>query len=159
MRALAVAGGVDAGGQNVYVANVARQLVRKGHRVDVFTRRESRSAPGTVVDAGVRVVHVDAAASEVLPEEDLLPHLGPFAAFLLERARREAAAGDATARLARARSAGSARGGGLGLPVELGLDLGRHLRHELVHGALGGDVAQLLALRVAERPAQRQGRA
>jgi glycosyltransferase involved in cell wall biosynthesis len=91
---LAAAGGVDAGGQNVYVANVARQLVRKGHRVDVFTRRESRVAPDVVVDAGVRVVHVDAGPPEVIPKEELLPHMGPFAAFMLERARREASAGD-----------------------------------------------------------------
>jgi len=42
---LAMAGGIDAGGQNIYVANVARQLTRLGHTVDVFTRREAASAP------------------------------------------------------------------------------------------------------------------
>jgi NAD(P)-dependent dehydrogenase (short-subunit alcohol dehydrogenase family) len=39
---LAAAGGVDSGGQNVYVAEVARCLAEAGHRVDVFTRRDDR---------------------------------------------------------------------------------------------------------------------
>ncbi len=38
---LAQLGGVDSGGQNVYVANVARELARMGHCVDVFTRLDS----------------------------------------------------------------------------------------------------------------------
>src|SRR3954468_14632612 len=42
---LACIGGVDAGGQNIYVAHVARQLGRLGHAVDVFTRREDVAAP------------------------------------------------------------------------------------------------------------------
>ena len=39
---LAVAGGVDSGGQNVYVAHVARELARAGLQVDVFTRKDNR---------------------------------------------------------------------------------------------------------------------
>ena len=91
---LAAAGGIDAGGQNVYVANVARQLVRKGHRVDVFTRRESASVREIVVDSGVRVIHVPAGPDEVIRKEDLLPHMGQFAAFLLGTARAESAKGE-----------------------------------------------------------------
>ena len=91
---LAAAGGIDAGGQNVYVANVARQLVRKGHRVDVFTRRESASVRDVVVDSGVRVIHVPAGPAEVIRKEDLLPHMGQFAAFLLATARAESAKGE-----------------------------------------------------------------
>ena len=37
---VAVLGGEDAGGQNVYVDQVSRHLGRLGHRVDVFTRRD-----------------------------------------------------------------------------------------------------------------------
>ena len=44
---LALVGGVDSGGQNIYVANVARQLARSGHRVDVFTRRDNALLPPT----------------------------------------------------------------------------------------------------------------
>ncbi|MDQ4042380.1 MAG: glycosyltransferase, partial [Actinomycetota bacterium] len=38
---LATLGGEDSGGQNVYVAELARRLGTMGHRVDVFTRRDS----------------------------------------------------------------------------------------------------------------------
>jgi hypothetical protein len=40
---LAALGGVDAGGQNIYVAHVAQCLVDEGHTVDVFTRRDSEN--------------------------------------------------------------------------------------------------------------------
>ena len=32
---LAAVGGIDAGGQNIYVAHVAKQLANAGHKVDV----------------------------------------------------------------------------------------------------------------------------
>ena len=38
---LATLGGVDAGGQNVHVAMLARALADRGHRVTVYTRRDS----------------------------------------------------------------------------------------------------------------------
>ena len=41
----ALLGGEDAGGQNVYVDEVSRQLGRLGHAVDVFTRRDRADAP------------------------------------------------------------------------------------------------------------------
>src|SRR2546423_759974 len=37
---LAALGGADGGGQNVYVAWLARHLAAQGHDVDVFTRRD-----------------------------------------------------------------------------------------------------------------------
>jgi len=42
---IAQAGGVDSGGQNIYVAHVARQLALLGHSVDVFTRLDSPYLP------------------------------------------------------------------------------------------------------------------
>src|SRR5262249_46341196 len=73
---LATIGGVDAGGQNVYVAHVARQLAKAGHRVDVLTRRDSPELP-TVVDwlPGVRVLHLDAGPPSAVPKEELLQHM------------------------------------------------------------------------------------
>src|SRR5438477_6764387 len=35
---VAILGGADAGGQNVYVDEVSRNLARRGYAVDVFTR-------------------------------------------------------------------------------------------------------------------------
>lgn len=80
---LAQLGGVDSGGQNVYVANVARELARLGHVVDVFTRLDSPSLPPQVEwDNNVRVIHVPAGPSEALPKESLLPYMDQFAAYM-----------------------------------------------------------------------------
>lgn len=81
---LALLGGVDGGGQNVYVGKLARALARLGYRVDIYTRRDDRELP-QVVDwyAGVRVIHVDAGPPSVLPKEALLPHMPQFAQAML----------------------------------------------------------------------------
>lgn len=76
---LSVLGGVDSGGQNVYVAEIARHLARAGIRVDVFTRRDD---PGEaqIVDwlDGVRVIHVDAGPASFVRKEEMLPFMGEF---------------------------------------------------------------------------------
>lgn len=78
---LACQGSVDAGGQNTYVAHVARALALKGHQVDVFTRRDDRDLP-TVVDLrpGCRVVHVDAGPASFVAKERMLELMPAFAA-------------------------------------------------------------------------------
>ncbi|GLU32035.1 glycosyltransferase family 1 protein [Trinickia caryophylli] len=86
---LAVAGGVDSGGQNIYVANVARQLRRAGHQVDVFTRRDRALLPAVSDMDGVRVVHVPAGPPTQMPKEALLPYMPAFADFLLGFCRQE----------------------------------------------------------------------
>ncbi|MFL6581020.1 MAG: glycosyltransferase family 4 protein [Burkholderiales bacterium] len=80
---LAAAGGVDSGGQNVYVAQVARHLVALGYRVDVFTRRDS-PLPAEVVQCGegLRIIHVPAGPPEFVRKEDLLPTMQEFAAYV-----------------------------------------------------------------------------
>jgi len=42
---LAAIGGIDAGGQNVHVAELAAGLVRQGHSVAVYTRRDDKDLP------------------------------------------------------------------------------------------------------------------
>lgn len=77
---LAEAGSVDAGGQNVYVAQVARSLAAAGHAVEVFTRRDARELPAVVdLRSGVRVRHVDAGPPGFVRKEELLPHMPAFA--------------------------------------------------------------------------------
>lgn len=80
---LAALGGPDAGGQNVYVAQVARQLARKGYRVTVYTRRDAAGLPDrvTLID-GVQVVHVPAGPPVPVPKDQLLPHMVEFGTFL-----------------------------------------------------------------------------
>jgi phosphoheptose isomerase len=81
---LAVLGGVDAGGQNVYVGQLARHLVQIGYDVDVFTRRDSEALPEIAewVD-GVRIVNVPAGPAEPVPKERLLPLMDAFSAHVM----------------------------------------------------------------------------
>ncbi|HEY0818751.1 MAG TPA: glycosyltransferase family 1 protein [Rhizobacter sp.] len=77
---LATLGGVDAGGQNIYVAHVARCLAQAGHHVDVLTRRDNTTLPQSVdLRPGARVIHVPAGPAEFVPKERLLPHMPEFA--------------------------------------------------------------------------------
>jgi D-inositol-3-phosphate glycosyltransferase len=88
---LAALGGVDAGGQNVHVANLATALARRGVQVVVYTRRDSGSLPDRVALApGVVVEHVTAGPPRELPKDELWPHMREFAARVrpsLERDR------------------------------------------------------------------------
>ncbi len=77
---LAVLGGVDAGGQNVHVAALARGLAARGAEVVVHTRRDDPATPRRVpLYPGVEVDHVDAGPARVLPKDDLFAHMGAFA--------------------------------------------------------------------------------
>ena len=76
---LAVVGGVDAGGQNVYVAELAKYLGKVGYDVDVFTRWEDGSMEQMINwKNNVRVVHVKAGPVEYIQKEELLPFMPEF---------------------------------------------------------------------------------
>jgi glycosyltransferase involved in cell wall biosynthesis len=88
---LAALGGTDAGGQNVYVAQVARALAAKGHEVDVLTRRDAHTLPASVdVCPRLRVLHIDAGPPAPVPKEQLLPHMPEFGARALQLFRHSA---------------------------------------------------------------------
>lgn len=73
---LAVLGGADGGGQNVYVGQLARHLAALGYEVDIFTRRDSEALPATAEWAqGVRIIHVTAGPPRFVRKEELLPHM------------------------------------------------------------------------------------
>lgn len=77
---LATLGGIDAGGQNIYVAHVAQCLARAGHHVDVLTRRDDPSLPNVVdLRPGARVIHINAGPPKFVPKEKLLGHMPVFA--------------------------------------------------------------------------------
>lgn len=81
---LAAVGGIDAGGQNIYVDHIARRLARMGHIVDVFTRRdEARLASIVRVGPNLRVVHLDAGPPAFVAKEELLPHMREFSERLV----------------------------------------------------------------------------
>ncbi len=76
---LALLGGADAGGQNIYVYEVSVGLARLGYQVDVFTRRDSPTPPEVVPLApGVDVVHVAAGPTEFIRKDDLWVHMPAF---------------------------------------------------------------------------------
>jgi glycosyltransferase involved in cell wall biosynthesis len=80
---LAMLGGVDAGGQNTHVAELATALARNGHEVRVYTRRDDPDLPETVKFAPrVHVVHVPAGPPEPIAKDDLLPFMGDFGRWL-----------------------------------------------------------------------------
>ncbi|GAB2746764.1 glycosyltransferase [Streptomyces bullii] len=88
---LAVLGGVDAGGQNVHVACLAGALADRGHRVTVYTRRDSPDPPGRVpLRDGVEVHLVPAGPPEPLPKDELLPYMDEFGHYLAGVWRRRA---------------------------------------------------------------------
>ena len=79
---LAVLGGVDAGGQNVYVAALSQELARRGVEVVVHTRRDDANLPRRVQLAPrVTVDHVDAGPATHIanPIDNLLPFMDEFA--------------------------------------------------------------------------------
>ena len=69
----------DAGGMNVYVLELSRQLAARGIEVEIFTRATSRHQPA-VHDAepGIRVHHVAAGPFEGLEKNDLPSQLCSF---------------------------------------------------------------------------------
>ena len=57
---LATPGVGDAGGLNVYVAELARRLGERGLKVDVFTRRDAPDLPDIVeIHEHTRVIHLE----------------------------------------------------------------------------------------------------
>jgi glycosyltransferase involved in cell wall biosynthesis len=81
---LAVLGEVDAGGQNLQVAELSAALVRDGHEVTVYTRRDDRAQALCVeASAGYQVVHVPAGPAKRVRKDELLPYMEAFARFLM----------------------------------------------------------------------------
>lgn len=78
----------DAGGMNVYVVNIARQLARRGITVDIFTRA-TRPSQGQVVEVeeNLRVINIVAGPYEGLAKEELSTQLAAFAGGMLEYVR------------------------------------------------------------------------
>ena len=71
---LAVLGGKDTGGMNVYVREVTRYLGRCGVHVDVYTRSQDEHVPHVLHDLGYgnRVVHIPAGPEVPSPSRSWL---------------------------------------------------------------------------------------
>ena len=81
---LATLGGVDMGGQNVYVAQVAKTLAAMGYQVDVFTRRDNPDIEEVYTwENGVRIINVPAGPAKNVPKESLLPYMKRFTRYMI----------------------------------------------------------------------------
>jgi D-inositol-3-phosphate glycosyltransferase len=76
---LAVLGGKETGGMNVYVRELARELARMRVQADVFTRSQNPSIPRvSTLGDGVRVVHLPAGPEAPMAREKVYDHLDEF---------------------------------------------------------------------------------
>ncbi|MFZ1041678.1 MAG: glycosyltransferase [Anaerolineales bacterium] len=77
---LAILGGKDTGGMNVYVRDLTRELGCMGIHVDVFTRSQDEHVPHVLHDLGYgnRVVHVPAGPEVPLAKRELTNYLPQF---------------------------------------------------------------------------------
>jgi D-inositol-3-phosphate glycosyltransferase len=85
---LALLGGTDSGGQNVYVAELARSLSAAGYMVDIYTRKDRADQPErTEWLPGVAVMHVPAGPEKEVEKEQLLPYMAEFGEWMIRYMR------------------------------------------------------------------------
>jgi D-inositol-3-phosphate glycosyltransferase len=76
---LATLGGKEAGGMNVYVRELSRELGRRGIYVDIFTRSQDPAAPSLVtLDQNVRVVNLHTGPHAPYDKNWVLTYLPEF---------------------------------------------------------------------------------
>jgi D-inositol-3-phosphate glycosyltransferase len=76
-------GGKDTGGMNVYIREIARELGRQGHLVDVYTRTHDPLDDKVVeLSENARIIHLEAGEAEDIHKLMVYPHLAEFACNL-----------------------------------------------------------------------------
>ncbi len=88
---LAILGGKDTGGMNVYVRELTRELGSMGIAVDVYTRSQDEHVPHVSHDLGYgnRVVHVPAGPEVPLPKQELAEYIPTFVENILAFAEKK----------------------------------------------------------------------
>jgi D-inositol-3-phosphate glycosyltransferase len=83
---LAILGGKDTGGMNVYVREITRQLGEMGIHVDVFTRSQNEHVPHVLHDLGYgnRIVHLRSGPEFPQPKKELVAYLPEFVTGIQE---------------------------------------------------------------------------
>jgi D-inositol-3-phosphate glycosyltransferase len=86
---LATLGGKETGGMNVYVRDLSRELLRRGHQVDIYTRSQDPTVPRVTrtLGRGSRVIHVPAGPEEPYPKHEVYQHLPQFVDGVLAQAK------------------------------------------------------------------------
>jgi len=87
---LVTVGGIDAGGQNIAVAELAQHLAQLNYEIDIFTRWDDKNQPEIVEwQPGIRVVHVKAGPVQIVPKEEILCYMAEFADNVIRFSQRE----------------------------------------------------------------------
>jgi D-inositol-3-phosphate glycosyltransferase len=82
--------GAGPAGQNIHVAELARELGRRGHKVTIYTRKDAASLPPMVVTSPrVTVEHVPAGPPRPLEPGKELSCMAQFGGYLADRWLRE----------------------------------------------------------------------
>jgi len=80
----------DAGGMNVYINQLARELGHSQLPIDIFTRRADETSPQiTHLSPCVRVIAIPAGPPAPLHKDELLPYMSAFAQHVEDFRRRE----------------------------------------------------------------------
>jgi D-inositol-3-phosphate glycosyltransferase len=70
---------------NVYIQELSRQMARRAHTMDVFTRRSDPDTPEiTIIDEHTRVIQIDAGPAAVVSKASMQKHLPEFVAGVLK---------------------------------------------------------------------------
>ncbi len=86
---LATLGGKETGGMNVYVRDLSREFVRRGHNVDVYTRSQDPTIPrinDQDLGRGGRVIHLPAGPEAPYSKYQVYDHLPEFVDGILAQA-------------------------------------------------------------------------
>jgi D-inositol-3-phosphate glycosyltransferase len=87
---LLIPGSGDAGGMNVYIDELAREMAGRGVCVDVYTRKDDPSLPDEIrVTDRYRVVHIEAGPAEKVGIGELVDWVEPFTDAAVEFAQEE----------------------------------------------------------------------
>lgn len=82
---LALVGGVDSGGQNIYVDRVARCLAKMGYKVDIYCRADDPAIkPVVEYFPNIRVVNVQAGPKKFIPKENMFQYMDEFANNMIQ---------------------------------------------------------------------------
>jgi D-inositol-3-phosphate glycosyltransferase len=69
----------DAGGMNVYMRELARELVHQQQKIDIFTRWTDEQTPQIVeIAPNLRVIHIQAGPKSIISKHDLYQYLPTF---------------------------------------------------------------------------------
>ena len=80
----------DTGGMNVYIRELARELGRRGHRVDVYTRRhDPKDSQIIELNECTRLIHLRAGYNGDMHKLAIYPHLPDFSCALENFTKRE----------------------------------------------------------------------